>query len=345
MSPCPLNGHFINWETLQGRMTMTNTPPDLNTPLIHEPAQTSPGTSPSALGPLEGLIGTWTNQNIHGSAQGGPESPYSYNVMPLPQTDPSSPYGYILKNFSYYEEITFSLIHGNAPNRGGLGTQVANTLFYEQRIYFADGPNKDALVHAENGSWLYLSDRQQLLGPYGDGNGPNVGTEYIPNSVPPTQAYNVVKQMSVPHGNSILATGCASDNNGSPNICPAPLVLPQGINTDQYRATSVGNLNPAFTLNPNQPLNDAISAYPSSRYIQLNVDSCNGGHPVTNIGFEQQHARVTRYYAGYWLEAFADSDEFTQLQYSQVILMAIPIAGHGVVSFPHVTTNTLTKKA
>lgn len=322
---------------------MTNTPPDLNTPLIHEPAQVSPGTTPSALGPLEGLLGTWTNQNIHGSKHGGPQSPYSYNVMPLPQTDPSSPYGYILKNFSYYEEITFSQIHGDAPNRGGSGTQVANTIFYEQRIYFADGPNKDALVHAENGSWLFLSDRQQLLGPYGDGNGPGVGKTYIPNSRPPSQAFNIVKQMSVPHGNSILATGCAGQYRGSPDICPAPVVLPQGINVDQYAVESVGNLNPEFTLNPNLPLHNAISAYPASSYIQINVDSNNGGHPVTNIGFEQQHARVTRYYAGYWLEAFNGSSDFTQLQYSQVILMAIPIACHGTVIFPHVTTNTLTK--
>jgi len=323
---------------------MSNTPPNLDKPLINEPTQKVPGIAPSALGPLENLLGTWTNQNIHGSDQGGPQSPYSYNVMPLPQVDASSPYGYILKNFSYYEEITFSLIHGNAPNRGGLGTQIANTLFYEQRVYFADGPNKDALVHAENGSWLFLSGSKQLLGPYGDGNGPNVGNEYLPHSRVPSQTYGIVKQMSVPHGNSILATGCANQYNGSPNICPSPLVLPQCVNTEQYAIKSVGNLNPSYTLNPNQPLHDAISAYPASRYIQINVDSCNGGHPVTNIGFEQQHARVTRYYAGYWLEAFADCEDYTQLQYSQVILMDIPIAGYGVVSFPHVTTNTLTKK-
>ncbi len=327
-------------------MTTANTVPDLSQPLINEPEQTSPPAQTSSLGPLESLVGTWTNQNIHGTDKGGPASPYAYNLMVLPQVDSSSPTGYILKNFSYYEEITFSSIHGNAPNRGGMGTQVANTLFYEQRVYFADGPNKDALVHAENGSWLFLSDRLQLLGPYGDGEGPNVGTETLPDSKVPTQEYDIVKQMSVPHGNSILSAGkYIEKSSGSPVITAPPVVLPTGVNTDQYSVQSVGNLNPAFTNNPNQPLIDALNVQNADKYIQLYVDSNNGGHPVTNIGFEQQHAKVTRYYANYWLEAFGGSPEYTQLQYSQTILMDIPIAGVGVVSFPHITANTLTKKA
>lgn len=322
----------------------TNTPPDLSKPLINEPAQSNPPANTN-LGPLAQLVGTWTNQNIQGTDKGGPANPYSYNLMVLPQVDPSSPTGYILKNFSYYEEITFSVIHGTAPNRGGVGTQVANTLFYEQRVYFADGPAKDSLVHAENGSWLYLTDTTQLLGPYGDGNGPNVGTETVQNSVAPTQEFNIVKQLSVPHGNSILAAGKYAEQSGSPSISAPPMVLPSGVNTDQYSQESVGNLNPAFTQNPNQPLIDAINVANASKYIQFYVDSKDGSHEVTNIGFEQQHAKVTRYYATYWLEAFAGSSDYTQLQYSQTILMDIPIAGVGTVSFPHITANTLTKKA
>jgi hypothetical protein len=322
---------------------MSNTQPNLSYPLINEPAQTSPAAPTTALVPLQHLVGTWTNQNIHGTDQGGTESPYSYNLMPLPQVDPSSPDGYILKNFSYYEEITFSAIHGNAPNRGGSGTQVANTLFYEQRVYFAEGPNKDALVHAENGSWLYLSDRVQVLGPYGDGDGNSVGTTPLQNTTPPTQTYNIVKQISVPHGNSILTAGTFQDvTSGSPTIGDASPVLPVGVNTDQYGEKSVGNPNPAFTQNPNQPLINAIAVTKPTSYIRFDVDSNNGGHPVTNIGFEQQHAKVTRYYATVWLEAFVGSSDFTQLQYTQTMLMAIPIAGEEI-SFPHITTNTLTK--
>jgi len=68
---------------------------------------------------------------------------------------------------------------------------------------------------------------------------------------------------------------------------------------------------------------------------------CVRVYPVTNIGFEQAHANVKRYFATFWLESFKTS-EYTQLQYSQNITLAIPLPG-GVVDFPHILTNTLTK--
>lgn len=320
-----------------------NTQPDLSKPLINEPPQVSPGEPTDTLGPLQHLVGTWTNQNIHGTSTGDPESPYSYNLMVLPQVDPASPAGYILKNLSYYEEITFSAIHGNAGNRGGTGTQVANALLYEQRVFFASGPAKDSLVHFENGTWLFLSDTDQLLGPYGDGDGPDVGNKTVQDSSPPTQPFDIVKQISVPHGNSILAPGTFKELGGSPNIPNSPSVLPVGVNTDQYREKSVGNPNPEFTENPNQPLINAIKVAPATSYIQFDVDTKNGSHPVSNIGFEQQHAKVSRYSSTLWLEAFGGSSEYTQIQYSQTILLEIPIDGK-IVTFPHPTTNTVTKK-
>ena len=328
-------------------------PPDLTQPLINEPAQAYPPAPTTTLGPLEQLVGTWTNQHLVGGMTGGPDNPYSYNLMVLPQTDPGSPYGYILKSFPYYEEITFSAIHGTAPNRGGLGTQVCNTLFYEQRIYVAAGPAKDSLIHAENGSWLYLTDTPQLLGPYGDGDGPDLGSMTIKNSIPPTQPFNIVKQMSVPHGNSILASGTFQSQNGAPAIAEPPLVQPEGIDLAPYFTQSVGNPNPVFALNPNLPLIEAlilqdINMNAPTRFIQFDVDTLNGGFQVTNIGFEQQHAMVTRYFATYWLEAFNGTNDFTQLQYSQTILLQIPVVMSGSmtpssISFPHITTNTLTK--
>ncbi|HMW72806.1 MAG TPA: heme-binding protein [Cellvibrionaceae bacterium] len=323
-----------------------NTAPDLSQPLAREPAQQSPAVPPAnLLGPLQYLIGTWTNKNLPGTTKGGPDSPYSYNVMPLPQIDPSSPTGYILKNFSYYEELTFTAIHGNAPNRGGSGQQVAYTLFYEQRVYFAEGPNKDALVHAENGSLLYLLDTVQPLGPYGNGDQPGLGSLTVQNSVAPTQQFNLVKQVSVPHGNSILALGnYASENQmtGVP-IIPAASPLPSGVNTAQYAANDpVSNPQPALTANPNQVLTNALEARPCSNFLKLAMSSANGKGIVTNIGFEQQHANVSQYDFTYWLEAFDGTTDYTQLQYTQTITLQIPINGQ-LINFPHVTANTLTK--
>ncbi|MDJ0629886.1 MAG: heme-binding protein [Rhodobacter sp.] len=312
--------------------TIPVTPPTFPATLINEPAQANPPAPTTALGPIEALVGTWTNKDL-ANGKGGQASPYSYNVMPLPQVDASSPQGYILKNFSYYEEITFSPIHGTAPNRGGTGTQVANTLFYEQRVYFAEGPDKDKLVHAENGSWLFLSDRKQHVGPY--------GATDEPNSTPPTQPFDLVKQISVPHGNSILAGGSAGTASGAPTI-PAADILPSGVDTSPYTTQSVGNPNLALTANPNQALTDALGAAPVQSYMTLQVDSAHAGYEVTNIPFEEKHANVTRYYATYWLESLNSSGDFTQLQYSQTMLMTLMINGQPV-SFPHVTANTLTK--
>lgn len=335
----------------QGQLVDTSVPtdpPNLTQPLINEPAQANPPAQITTTGPLQYLIGTWTNQNIGQSMMGGPENPYSYNLMILPQVDPESPYGYILKSMPYYEEITFTPVHGNAANRGGLGTQVSNAILYEQRVYISAGPAEDMLVHFENGIWGYLSDAQQALGPYGNGNDPGLGTQVIPNSVPPTQEFDLFKQISVPHGNSVLACGFFTSESGAPTIGPPPQVLPTGINTDAYDTLSVGNLNPDRALNPNLPLSQALAASEVTKYLQLQVDSAKGGGAVTNIGFEQQHCDVLQYYATYWLEALAGSDDYTQLQYSQTIMMQIPIvlpgsSGPANIVFPHITANTLTK--
>lgn len=317
-------------------------PPDLSLPLINEPAQACPTVQANdVLGALQLLVGTWTNQPLAGG-RGGPEDPYSYNLMVLPQQDPSSPEGFILKNMQYYEEITFSPIHGNAANRGGTGVQVCNPLFYEQRIYISpvsQTPVGNSLVHAENGAWLALTSTDQFPGPYPDPNGPTV-----PNSKPPTGYYPLVKQIAVPHGNSVLALGemPAGPTPGAPTIPTAAPVVPFGIDPAPYTTQSVGNPNPAYTDNPNQPLVDALGAATVGQYVVFHVDSKTGVGQVTNIGFEQRHANVVGYSATYWLEALEGSDDFNQLQYTQTILLSIPINGEPVV-FPHVTSNTLTR--
>lgn len=314
-----------------------NTIPNLSQSIINEPAQISPAVPTSNLGPLEYLIGTWTNKLTDTD-----DLPYSYNVMPLPQRDPSSPTGYILKNFAYYEELSFSAIRGSAANRGGLGTQNCNVLFYEQRVYFAEGPNKNALAHAENGSLLFINDQLQLLGPYGNGDQAGLGNQTVKDSVAPSQQFNIIKQISVPHGNSILAAGSHHQQSGPPTI-PILSGLPEGVDIQQYmQIDAVSNPNPNYTRNPNQALADALLAAPVTTFLTLNVSSKNGGGGVTNIGSEQPHAQVESYQCTYWLEALNDATEFTQLQYSQTIMMRLPI-GEQFILFPHVTTNTLTK--
>ncbi|MEP9359184.1 heme-binding protein [Sphingomonas sp. KR3-1] len=366
----------------QGQVILADapiTPPDLSLPLINEPAQSNPPAvdQPAEVGPLSYLIGTWTNKDLT-PGKGGPENPYSYNLMPLPQNDPgaiSGPLGFILKNLTYYEEITFSPIHGTAANRGGTGTQVSNALLYEQRVYVADGPAKDTIVHFENGIWGFLSPAAQLVGPYGDDDGNAIGTTSF-GSAPPPEPNNIFKQISVPHGNSVLAAGNVAFvtepllqtdgppleivtpklQSGAPTI-PAAVVLPQDVPGNMipapvaaaiqafYGTQSVENPVPAYTLNPNQALVDALAQSNVTQFLQFDVDTNIGGGTTANISFEQKHAEVANYAATYWIEDDG-SGNFDQLQYSQTIMLTIPVTLPGtsevnVITFPHVTVNTL----
>ncbi len=330
------------------------TQPEFTGPIINEPIQSDPAPviDSTTLGPLSQLLGTWTNQNLTGSKTGGSNSPYSYCLMPLPQED-----SYILKNFAFYEELTFSAINGAVDNRGGYETEVCGTVFYEQRVYFADGPAKDSLVHAENGTLLYLTHREQFLGPYGDDNGTGVGTIPVPQAknVPVTPVgQNVIKQMSVPHGNSILGKGGWNEINGVPSIDNLQqfqrTVLPSSVspdaptlNLEQYKQQSVGNLNPEFTANPNLPLQNALNAQqktsPIDKFIEIQIDS----KTISNIGFEQQHANVEQYAMTYWLNSNNQGQSFDQLMYNQTVLLQFNFNGNKY-HFPHLLTNTLTRK-
>ncbi len=366
----------------QGQVILADAPivqPDLSLPLINEPAQQNPPAvdQPAEIGPLFHLIGTWTNKDLK-PGYGGTENPYSYNLMPLPQNDPgatSGTLGFILKNMTYYEEITFSPIHGTAANRGGAGAQVSNALLYEQRVYVADGPAKDTIVHFENGIWGYLSPAAQLVGPYGDDDGDAIGTETF-GTAPPPEPNNIFKQISVPHGNSVLATGNApfvteplfqTDGppleivtpklQSGPPVIPPAVVLPQDVpgNTIPaavataiatfYATQSVENPVPAYAQNPNQALVEALAVSNVTQFLQLDVDTSIGGGATANISFEQAHAEVAQYKATYWIEDDG-SGNFDQLQYSQTIMLTIPVTFPGataptVVTFPHVTVNTL----
>jgi hypothetical protein len=330
-------------------------PPVLTQPLINEPAQNNPPAN-SVLGPLAYLLGTWTNQDIGGSGSGGPYTPFSYNLMTLPQAvgaDPNdpyeSPYGYILKSMPYYEEITFTAIHGSAANRGGTGAQISNAILYEQRVYISDGPAKDMLVHFENGIWSFVTPMAQMLGPYGDGDGPNLGSQTF-GTTPLPLANNIFKQISVPHGNSVLACGNATvdgNNNpmiqaGAPKIGAPPQVLPTGINVDIYTENTIQSPNSIYAQNPNRALTDALAVSDIKQFIQIQVDSGVGGGGVGNITYEQDRADVTAYTATYWIEDTGGGN-FNQLQYTQTIMLEIPIPGLGPIFFPHITTNTLTK--
>ncbi|MBO0804186.1 MAG: hypothetical protein J2P25_14070 [Nocardiopsaceae bacterium] len=329
------------------------------------------------------LIGTW--RNVDELTRDG--KPLSYNVMPLPQDTPQpgrpaepgeSEYGgFILKNFAFTETIRFNgtasagdpadqqdpgalAVAGAAPNRGGTYTQSAHAVFYEQQVRFAEGPQQGQIIHLENGAWLHLGSQAQMTGPY--------TTEPAPPDaqvLPQPPALTIAKQISVPHGNSILALGSVDLNDrgtydpdlsgltvntvfdGAPVIPDAQVPHPQpsSIATapfyDPFAATLTADgdfENPEVdsALNPNYPLQLALKVIKPRAFIHWRVTTeplFGGTGIVTNIPFEQRRSDVTEYTADYWLLSkdrhARESKRFDYLLYTQVILLKIQISTDG----------------
>ena len=297
---------------------------------------------------------TWSNQVLPNAKklEGGTDNPLSYNVMPLPQSEPlrgqTKTFGYILKNFTYYEKIRFDgdqpnntdiAVPASAPNRGSSSLQVPTALFYEQRIFFAEGQSKDTTVHVENGAWLNLVTGQKLDMPY------EAITLDSPNQQP--RNITIAKQMSVPHGNSILALGTfTGKQDGAPDIPPAPSVFPTPAGLDTTPYTSDENLDyqnpqPEYAANTNLPLQTAVGLIKPNAYMKWSVDTKDMGQTM-NIPFEDAAAKVTNYSASYWLLSTDNGMTYKYLAYTQNISMTLTIGGKKY-NFPHVTSNVLTK--
>lgn len=305
------------------------------------------------------LIGTWTNQNLPGTSKGDKTSPYSYNAMVLPQNSPQSPtqsLGYILKNFTYYETTRFNgpdavAVPGAAPNRGGDYQQTPFVLFYDQQVRFAEGPDVGKIVHLENGAWLHLQTEKQQIGPYLYPPDHPLYEPGTPKPQPPNRTMS--KQISIPHGVSVLALGNYSENVGAPNIPNAPSVLPTppGIGTDPYQQTldtpgNYQNPQPNLTANVLSPLQQAVAGLaaagtPVNKYIYCQVDTNNGGG-VLNIPFEIRKAELAAYQAQYWLLSIDGGANYNILAYMQNIVLVIPINGTNY-SFPHPTANVVVR--
>jgi len=297
--------------------------PDITTPLITTTNQ-PPVTGTSNLGLLNSFIGTW-NSPKGANATG-------YNVMPLPQVDAPNGKGYITKNFPYFEEITFSPIAGGAPNREGEYTQASGVLFYEQRVYIANNtdpngaqPIQNTLIHAENGSWLYHTITPQQKGAFGPGTVPTSGS--IPVQNPATQ-YN--KQISVPHGNSVLmvggpiATGTGNPAFPTANSAILPFNDSSIIDPSTFLTTQLQSLN-----------NKGITV---DSYSSITVNTSNPGGGVNNISFENTYGKVTSMDTTWYVENLSNGT--VQLQYIQNILLEFLIDGVAT-QFSHIDANTL----
>lgn len=344
-----------------------NTPvPPTTTPLLSEGGEQGYPSIQDFFGPLQQLVGTWTSPST---------DPTGFFVMPLPQ-HVVAPNNFIISAFPYFEEMTFVPMGQGITNRSGTYDQTNYALFYEERVYFGENanfpnPQANQLVHAENGTLMNVATNQQGIGPleldglvnsppgptdipykntecpFSSGNSQSGGDLYstgigtpAPAQPPSTLGFGLIKQASVPHGNSILAQGNYTCIKGAPNI-PNISTLPfgPGVNPSYYAPFGLNDgLNPV--INPNLVLQDALTPIQEkitfTYVLELSAANPSG---IVNSNFENTFAKVTDYNFTYWVE-IGEKGAVLQIQYSQVIEMQFASQGDQV-TFVHATANTV----
>ncbi|MBV9730595.1 MAG: hypothetical protein JO309_14560 [Pseudonocardiales bacterium] len=304
--------------------------PDILTNL--RPGLSLLGTA-DTLGPLADLAGTWVGSG--------------FTLISLPDFDsrpPSTgPKPFRLKLNSTVEILEFDPIGAEVPNRGSTipnssaGQPDINIfgLRYLQRI--ADSVTRQPL-HIEPGLWLR-----------------------VPKTDVPALPETVVRQGTIPHGNSLLALG----------VAPPPLPLPGGPQIGVVDSTPVKNppdstpfgphyldpfisppLPPGFKLpfvkDPNLALKEAIQGQSIVKTVTLSISTAAPVRgPATQVGgivnmpFDISNANATRLDAVFWIETVQNPDgsTFLQLQYTQTVILNFL-----AIDWPHISVATLTKQ-
>jgi hypothetical protein len=290
-------------------------------------------TTATDLGLLADLAGTWIGTG--------------FTLIELPDFDsrpPSTgPKPFRLKLNTTVEVLEFDPIGAEVPNRGSIvknspvgqpaGQPDINIfgLRYLQRV--ADAVTHQPL-HIEPGLWL------------------NVPATTVPD-LPAT----VVRQGTIPHGNSLLALGDAFTVLAGPQIDPVdstpiknpPDPTPFG---PGYLAPFVSpSLPPGFKLpfvkNLNLALQEAIQGQTIIRTVVLRISTAApASHPaqvggIVNMPFDIQNANATRLDAIFWIETVRNPDgsTFLQLQYTQTVILNFL-----KIDWPHISVATLTKQ-
>lgn len=285
------------------------------------------------LGPLTLLKGRWEGQANMG-----------WNVITVPGKQ-----GFVIEVVPYKEELTFTPVVV-ALNRGPLvdgeqQTQTITGLIYEQVITStcttdrcnsrglgatnADGsPN---IIHAETGLFLYMQD----FG--GD--------------------FSIARLATVPHGNSVLALGNASNFVPANNdFFPEASILPTTVDGSQFPGFDYTTLFGAQQFpdefdqtNPNSFLQKTLGDAKITNMTTIQLSTKNGTGGILNIPFIQQNINTDFMTAIFWIEELANPSgpvgANLQLQYTQTINLVFPSGGttKPMINWPHVTIATLQK--
>jgi hypothetical protein len=293
------------------------------------------------LGPLRQLPGKWVGEGT------------GWNMIALPFATAGPPFRLLLNQ--YNETLNFTLVDKAVPNRGIGGAPVTQTdqflvtLDYEQVIRqvaatdqppspFAGGP--DLAIHHEPGLFLNML-----------------------NEIP--DGFDIARLGTIPHGDAVLALGTSSTVTGTPVIPPVN-GLPVGVAQDlgsRYLAPYkffhdtpfVGTVTapgfPGFDpVSPHLLLDLANQGLTFQTTTELDVSTTNGTAGIHNIPFVVKQANAASMRSTFWIQEIDDpgepGDTLLRLQYLQVVMLdffARTDGLPGLIGWPHVSINTLTK--
>lgn len=294
------------------------------------------------LGPLAQLAGTWTS------------GPTGWNMIALPfAPSEGQPLNYRLLLNQYTEKLVFSVVDGPVPNRGidlsqAQTDQFIVTLDYEQsieQVAVTDRPESTvagapgAAIHHEPGLFLNMT-----------------------NEIP--DGFDIARLATIPHGDAALALGTSRRFDGPPRI-PRVNGLPIGTGTNTaigylepytffHTAPFNGTVDPAQVpgfpgFDPTEPhhlLEFALGFSDVVRTTELALDTTNDTGGIRNIPFVVRHANAASMKSTFWIEELQGGG--LQLQYLQVVMLDFfpRFDGQpGLIGWPHVSINTLTKQS
>lgn len=248
----------------------------------------------------------------------GTWSGQGFNLIAVPNKQHNADFRLILNATT--EILQFNSIGGVIPNRGSAQDDIdIFGLTYLQRVN--DAQTKEGL-HIEPGIWLN-----------------------VPATSAPAGGPSIVRQSTIPHGDSLLAQGDGFVIDGGPQIAEVsseptgPGMASKFLGyKDPYTRTDLPpGMQQDYVANMNQALVDAIAGQEIVRTVVLQVATTPQGG-IVNLPFITVNANATRMEATFWIETVKrpDGTQFLQLQYTQTVILNFLD-----IDWPHVSVGTL----
>lgn len=195
-------------------------------------------------------------------------------------------------------------------------------LRYKQKVY--DQVTGD-MIHVEDGSWMNVPATHVL----------------------PCQGRTILRQLTVPHGNAVLAQSTLLTKTKERPVVHELNTRPTGPRVDEpgyldpiLKAVLPEGITQKDILNPNRLLQKVLKKQKIRQTTTISMSTSPAGG-IVNSPYVKENADTTSLEATFWITKVRaeDGSSFLQLQYTQTIILEF-----NGIKWPHVSVGTLVKK-